>query len=116
MSSGLAGGAGSVIAAVFSIIGASALKIPLLAALTFLGVRWEIFSPLLFGIFGWTDFLAFSGVSLLASGAAVLVTVMATRHFKQKLGGVTGDTFGAVIEVSSITYLIAYTLLIRILY
>ncbi|MDR3363849.1 MAG: adenosylcobinamide-GDP ribazoletransferase [Clostridiales Family XIII bacterium] len=46
--------------------------------------------------------------SLIAAAAAVLVTVFMTARLKAKLGGVTGDTFGAVIEVASIVYLFTF--------
>ena len=49
--------------------------------------------------------------SLIAIAVAIIVTVCMTSHFKKKLGGVTGDTFGAVIEVSAITYLFVFTIL-----
>ena len=55
---------------------------------------------------------AFSGICvLIASVLAVLIAIAMTAHFKKKLGGVTGDTYGAVIETSSIVFLFACAIL-----
>jgi len=48
--------------------------------------------------------------SLIAAVAAIIVTACITVTFKKRLGGVTGDTFGAVIEVSSVVYLLVFIL------
>jgi len=93
---GQAGGPGSVAAAIISIIGASCL----------------VFLPYLFPIKG---LLSPVICPLIAAGAAVIVTVCMTMNFKKKLGGVTGDTFGAVIEVSSLVFLLVYIVAFRVL-
>ena len=49
--------------------------------------------------------------SLLAAAAAIIVTACFTATLKKKIGGVTGDTFGAVIELSSLVYLLVFILL-----
>jgi len=109
------GGAGSVLSAIVSIIGASFLTIPLAKLVIIMGARFE---PLL--TVGTSEFpVAFTGVIIsfitiaaqLAAGAAVLVTVYMTMSFKKRLGGVTGDTFGAVIEVSSLVFMFVFILL-----
>jgi len=48
--------------------------------------------------------------SFIGAIAAVIVTVFFTRTFNKRLGGVTGDTFGAVIEASSLVYLLVFAL------
>ena len=50
-------------------------------------------------------------ITPVAIAVAVLVTVCITAGFKKKLGGVTGDTFGAVIEISSLVFLFAFLIL-----
>jgi cobalamin 5''-phosphate synthase/cobalamin synthase len=51
--------------------------------------------------------------SLISAGVAVLVTVLLTLKFKKKLGGVTGDTFGAIIEASSLVYIFVFLIFWR---
>ena len=53
--------------------------------------------------------------SLLAAAISVVVTGGITLSFKEKFGGATGDTYGAVIEVSSIIYILAFTVLCPLL-
>jgi len=48
--------------------------------------------------------------SFIAAIAAIVVTILFTRTLKKRLGGVTGDTFGAVIEISSLVYLLFFLL------
>jgi len=48
--------------------------------------------------------------SFIAAIAAIIVTVLLTKTYKKRLGGVTGDTFGAVIEISSLAYLLVFFL------
>ena len=79
------GGVGSIVSAVISIGGASLL------------------ANLIFGMPITT--------SIIAASIAVLVTVLITLEFKKKLGGVTGDTFGAAIEVASLVYMFAFILI-----
>jgi len=96
---GAAGGPVSFAAAIIALFGASFLTAPiyiLFAVPEEQSVALLALVPLV--------------CSLIASAAAVVVTVFMTRSFKKRLGGVTGDTFGAVIEVSSIVYLLVFTL------
>ena len=105
----LEGGPQSVTAAAISIIGASFLIVPLLAFIFLLGTGYSAMSVVLAG----DAFLIPVVCSLIAAGAAVLATACMTFYFRRKLGGVTGDTFGAVIEVSSIVYLLVSIVLFR---
>jgi len=113
-STGMEGGAASVASAALSVVGASFLAIPLLMLAlrigrgfySLLGLRFMLMSRLI----TYSDLRLGVSCSLIAAGAAVLATVFATMYFKRKLGGVTGDTFGAVIEVSSIVFLIVFVL------
>ena len=81
-------GAGSVISAIISIVGVS-VGISLITAIPVLAQ------------------------SLISAGVAILVTVFLTIKFKKKLGGVTGDTFGAVIEASSLVFIFVFLILWR---
>ncbi|MBK8046088.1 MAG: adenosylcobinamide-GDP ribazoletransferase [Anaerolineales bacterium] len=54
---------------------------------------------------GWWDWRAFAG-ALLAALAAFTVVLLARR----RIGGVTGDVFGAVVEVSEVSMLLAFCL------
>jgi len=93
---GMAGGPATVAAAVLFIVGASFLTIiPIFAS------EKSFFFPVI--------------CSLIASGAAILVTACMTMNFKKKLGGVTGDTFGSIIEVSSLVFLLIYFVAFRML-
>jgi len=99
MATARAGGPVSVASAVISIFGASVLTFPLF--ILFAGpeehsVALLAMVPLV--------------CSLIAAAAAIVVTVCLTAAYKKRLGGVTGDTFGAVIEISSIVYLLVFTL------
>jgi len=96
------GGAASVISAAISLVGVSFLTIPLSVFLVFTGRHLYIPSI--------TSSSA-SLTSLVASAAAILVTVFVTMRIKKKLGGVTGDTFGAVIEVSSLAYMFIFIII-----
>jgi len=97
---GMAGGPLSVAAGIISVFAASLLTVPLYvitAAPEERSVVLLAMVPLV--------------CSLLAALAAIIVTICVTRTFKKRLGGVTGDTFGAVIEISSLVYLLVFTLL-----
>lgn len=48
---------------------------------------------------------------LLASGATLILAFGLTRLSRARLGGVTGDTLGALVELSEVTYLILMGLL-----
>ena len=99
------GGTNAVVSAVVSMIGASFLTIPVLWLIGLLGpkfARWFLLTNA-----GVSYTLAVIP-SLIAAGAAVLITILITIKFKRKLGGVTGDTFGAAIEVSSLVYLFVF--------
>ena len=84
------GGPGSVISAVISIVGASFL------AMIFFDMPTVV-------------------MSLIVASAAILVTVLITFKFKNKLGGVTGDTFGAVIELSSLVFVFCFIIIGKVL-
>ena len=101
---GAGGGPVAVIVALTSLIGASFLLIPFA---TIPIVDWY---PYIYRCHEYRPFLPMI-YSLIAAAAAVIVTVCITSHFKKKLGGVTGDTFGAVIEVSGLAYLLVFTVL-----
>ena len=109
-------GSGPIISAAVSIIGVSFLLMPLFFLAYILGggffqaldYRYLVLSRIL----SISDFYALPvTASLIACAAAVFITVLMTREFKKKLGGVTGDTFGAVIEVSSLVYMFAFIVL-----
>jgi len=97
---GMAGGPLSMAAAIISVFGASILTVPLYI----LTAAPEERSVVLLSVVPLV-------CSLLAAVAAIIVTACITRTYKKRLGGVTGDTFGATIEVSSIVYLLVFTLL-----
>jgi len=97
---GKAGGPLSVAAAIVSVFGASILTLPLYMLFAEAGER----SAALLAV---VPFVC----SLLAGVAAIIVTACFTATLKKRLGGVTGDTFGAVIEISSIVYLLVFLLL-----
>jgi len=100
---GLEGGAVSVLSAAVSIVGGSLLTLPL----TLLLSRASAMA----GPASANGLLPVMVCSFIAGGAAALVTTGMTAGFKRKLGGVTGDTFGAVIEVSSLVYLLVFVIL-----
>lgn len=107
----LESGPATIWAAYISIIASSLLPIPL-AMLVALLEGWITIPAEAFkeGVFAFAPICP-----LIASGAAILVSVIMTMRFRKKLGGVTGDTFGAVIEVSSLVFLFAFIILNRIL-
>jgi len=92
------GGPASVTAAIVAIVGASFLTIP-----------FDLY------VLHNNNFALSLVCSLIAAAVAVLVTACVTAHFKKKLGGVTGDTFGAVIEISSIAYLLVFAIIYQVL-
>ena len=96
---GNAGGPVSVASAVVSVVGASILTFPMYLIFA----EPEEQSVVLLAIVPIV-------CSLIAALAAIIVTVIVTRTFKKRLGGVTGDTFGAVIELSSLVYLLVFIL------
>lgn len=51
--------------------------------------------------------------ALLSAGAAVLVGVLSAKYLAGVLGGLTGDTYGAVTEVAELTSLLSFLLLIK---
>ena len=106
---GLEGGAVSVTAAAISLALVSFLTVPLLLLLFRLGSAFPRLAGMCIGS-GFFDLVMYS---LIAAGAAVFATVCVTAGFKKRLGGVTGDTFGAVIEGSSIVYLLVLTVLFK---
>ena len=93
------------------IVGAAFLAIPLMMLIRLFAGRLAIPAAVFYeGSF------AFAPVfPLIASGAAILVSVFMTVQFRKKLGGVTGDTFGAVIEASSLAFLLVFTVLYRVM-
>ena len=96
---GKAGGPASVAAAIISIFVASLLTVPLyilLAPPEEQSVVLLAMVPLV--------------CSLIAAVVAIIVTICVTANYKKRLGGVTGDTFGAIIEISSLVYLLVFTL------
>ena len=95
-----AGGSASIAAAVISFVGASILIAPVYILLSAPEKQSAVFLAI-------APFVC----SLIAALAAAIVTVCITISFKKKLGGVTGDTFGAVIEISSVVYLLVFTLI-----
>ena len=111
------GGAASVISAVISMVGVSFLIVPVYLILLFLDARIPLNEIGVYFLFSSSEF--FSGYkhcsliicSLIAAGVAVLITLWMTERFRKKLGGVTGDTFGAVIEVSSLVYMLFFFIL-----
>ena len=96
----LEGGAVSVLSAAISIVGGSFLTLPLMLLILWLGLPGT--GPLGFHLIV---------CSLIAAVAAVLATALMTAGLKRKLGGVTGDTFGAVIEASSLVFLLVFILI-----
>ena len=111
---GVAGGPAAVVASLVSLIGASFLTIPFLM-IPFVNRASGAAEPYannenIWGAFECSAFLPVVS-SLIAAAIAIIATVCITSRFKKKLGGVTGDTFGAVIEVSGISYLLAFTVL-----
>ena len=114
------GGAAAVISAAISLVGTAFLTIPLSVFLVFAGRHIYIpsitsssdFYTALLAKQKFMDiFISASLTSLIASAAAILVTVFMTMKIKKKLGGVTGDTFGAVIEVSSLVYMFIFIII-----
>ncbi|MDR3365230.1 MAG: adenosylcobinamide-GDP ribazoletransferase [Clostridiales Family XIII bacterium] len=125
---GLSGGPAAVISAIASLVCASFLTVPLLmlvsrfaaaSGLAVPAVAVPAGSPmpsaLPVGIFADNIFVAVVFCSLIAAAVSVFVTVRMTVRLKAKLGGVTGDTFGAVIEVSSIVYLLVSVIAYQVL-
>ena len=106
----MAGGAASVIAAAISLVGVSFLTIPLSSLVFRLGVGFTGFT----GADRGGVAAAAVVCSLIAACAAVLVTAGMTAKFRKKIGGVTGDTYGAVIEASSIVYLLVFIVLFKV--
>ena len=54
-------------------------------------------------------------LALSASGAAILFTITLTGLIKKRLGGITGDTLGGVIEASSILFLLIFITLFKVI-
>jgi adenosylcobinamide-GDP ribazoletransferase len=104
------GGPVSVTAAIVSLVGASFLAIPF-NMIPFAGYSSRLAEALSLQTNAFSSMALPLMCSLIAAGAAVLTTIIMTLRFEKKLGGVTGDTFGAVIEVSSIVYLLVFTIL-----
>ena len=111
----------SVISAVVSVIGSSFLVLPVYALTTVLSIlftapnisnyNWGVG---LSRVFADGMFTLSVTVSLVSSAVAVLVTIFMTAMFRKKLGGVTGDTFGAVIEASSLVYMFFFIILWKV--
>jgi len=108
---GLTGGAVSAAVAVISMTLASFLAIPLLLLVFKFGGEFARLTGMCAG----SGFVSWVICSLIAAGAAVIVTVAMTANFKKRLGGVTGDTYGAVVEASSITYLLVFTIVFKVI-
>ena len=104
------GGPAAVAISIVSLVGASFLTILFMMIPPVRLASGIEPSMLLFPAFGNNPFFP-AICSLLAAAAAVLLTICMTSHFKKRLGGVTGDSFGAVIEVSAIAYLLVFTIL-----
>jgi len=96
---GQAGGPLSVAAAIVSVFVASLLTFPLYI----LTAKPEEQSVVLLAVVPVI-------CSFIAAVCAIVVTIFITRSYKKKFGGVTGDTYGAVIEVSSLVYLLVFIL------
>ncbi|MDR3363845.1 MAG: adenosylcobinamide-GDP ribazoletransferase [Clostridiales Family XIII bacterium] len=116
---GLAGGPAAIASAAVSLVCASFLTIPLLLLVALFtaasGVPAVSAVPAMSAVLPENFFVAAALCSLIAAAASVLVTVFMTARLKAKLGGVTGDTFGAVIEVASIMYLFASGIVCQVL-
>ncbi|MFT4299802.1 MAG: adenosylcobinamide-GDP ribazoletransferase [Aeromicrobium sp.] len=65
---------------------------------------WVLITALLAAVGGWAG--ADGRLGLAAAVAAVLVTVVVVRHATGRFGGVTGDVFGACIELALASILI----------
>ena len=109
-STGNGGGPVSVASAIIALVGGSFLPTPFIAIPFLVNSSSQVSKYALWppAFYGTVLIITFS---LAASGVAVIATVLMTTHFRKKLGGVTGDTFGAVIEVSSVVYLLFFTIL-----
>ena len=70
-------------------------------------VVWLLSAGLVSTLAGWAGFDAWRG--LLAVVLAGLVVVALVRRVIKRFGGVTGDVFGAAIELSLATLLVALT-------
>jgi len=106
-----AGGPASVASAVFFLFVASVLTIPLYILFTVSEAHTEALLPIV-PLATMVPLIAIKPLicSIFAFVAAIIVTVFLTLTYRKRLGGVTGDTFGAVIEISSIVYLLVFTL------
>jgi adenosylcobinamide-GDP ribazoletransferase len=116
------GGAGAVASAVISLVGSSFLTIPLSVFIVFAGRHLYIpfvtsssdfYTALLIKQKFMDIFVTASLTSLIACALAAIVTIIMTKKIRKKLGGVTGDTFGAVIEVSSLVYMFVFIIFWR---
>jgi adenosylcobinamide-GDP ribazoletransferase len=120
----LQGGALSNVSAAISLIVGSLLTIPT-AFISLLGTKFAVIgsgaaatgvSQLIPTIMPTNAVFILLTITSLAAGlAAVIATVFITAKIRKKLGGVTGDTFGAVIEVSSLVYLFFYIVIFNFL-
>jgi adenosylcobinamide-GDP ribazoletransferase len=94
------GGGGSVLTALLTVV--LALLLPVLLQLGLLLVQGGEPLQLVLALP-----LLYAGV---ATVAALLSIVLMTHAFRRRLGGVTGDTFGAMIEISSVVFLFFWLL------
>jgi adenosylcobinamide-GDP ribazoletransferase len=75
-------------------------------ATTVVDALWSIVATLAFGAL-------FAGEAGLVAGAAALLVAWAlSQHATRKLGGVTGDILGAVVELGELAYLVVLGLLV----
>lgn len=57
--------------------------------------------------------LFFQAVGLLYAGLIVAETMALTRYFKKRIGGITGDTLGAINEIGELSMLILMAISLR---
>ncbi len=68
---------------------------------------------LLCGVLGWWRAGLYGGLALSASClVAFVIAYVWRRHLQRRLGGLTGDTFGSLIEVSGTAFVLAAALLL----
>jgi adenosylcobinamide-GDP ribazoletransferase len=106
----LSGSAASLAVALLFVVAASLLLIPLTWLLAAVPGQASVFGDSFAagGLSVMPALLLPAGISLASAFVALACVAWMTRCFKRRLGGVTGDTFGALIELSSIIYLFCF--------